>query len=217
MTNKLKYFIANWKMYGDLKSIKSLNKVIKFAKSFKNTSFKMVYCPPFTLMHPLSIKLKKTKISLGAQNCHTSSEYGAFTGSVNAKMIKNLGAKFVILGHSENRIAGETDNIIKKKILSAVKENLIVIFCIGETNLQKRQKKTFQVLRKQILSCLKGIKKNTKIIVAYEPVWSIGTGNIPKNSDIDKNINFIKKILKKNINFKNPKVLYGGSVSSKNI
>ena len=98
-----------------------------------------------------------------------------------------------------------------------MKENLIVIFCIGETNLQKRQKKTFQVLRKQILSCLKGIKKNTKIIVAYEPVWSIGTGNIPKNSDIDKNINFIKKILKKNINFKNPKVLYGGSVSSKNI
>ena len=83
--------------------------------------------------------------------------------------------------------------------------------------MQKRQKKTFQVLRKQILSCLKGIKKNTKIIVAYEPVWSIGTGNIPKNSDIDKNINFIKKILKKNINFKNPKVLYGGSVSSKNI
>ena len=217
MTNKLKYFIANWKMYGDLKSIKSLNRVIKFTKSFKNASFKMVYCPPFTLINPLSVKLKKTKISIGAQNCHQNSEYGAFTGSINAKMIKNLGAKFVILGHSENRTGGETDDIINKKIISAIKENLIVIFCIGETFSQKRKKQTFNVLRKQILTCLKGIKKNAKVIIAYEPVWSIGTGNVPTNLDIDTNINFIKKTLKKNIKFKNPKVLYGGSVNPKNI
>ena len=103
MTNKYMYFVANWKMYGDLKSLKSLDKVIKFSKSNKNYKFKMIYCPPNTLLYPLANKLKKSNISIGAQNCHSLESYGPFTGSVSSKMIKNIGAEFVILGHSENR------------------------------------------------------------------------------------------------------------------
>jgi len=217
MTNKFRYFIANWKMYGDLNSLKSINKVIKFVKSHKNKRFKLVYCPPYTLLHSFSNKLKKTLIGVGAQNCHTEQEYGPFTGNVNAKMIKNLGAKFIIIGHSENRADGETDKTINKKIISALKQNLIVLFCIGETFLQKKRKQTNKILKKQILKGLLGLKKNTRILIAYEPIWSIGTGVIPKNSELNKNINFIKSIVKKNTKLKKVKVLYGGSVNPKNI
>ena len=126
-------------------------------------------------------------------------------------MLKNIGAKYVIIGHSENRQAGETDKLINLKIKSALKSGLNVIFCIGETLKAKRKKITKSVLNKQIKAGLKNIKNNKKIIIAYEPVWSIGTGIIPKSDDLFKTISFIKK------EKKNCKVLYGGSVNPKNI
>ena len=217
MTNKLRYFIANWKMYGDLKSLKSIGKVIKFTKLHKKKRFKLVYCPPYTLLHAFSDKLKKSTISIGAQNCHQENEYGAFTGSINAKMIRILGAKFVILGHSENRNDGDTDVIINQKIKSALKQKLNVLFCIGETFSQKKKKLTNKTLKKQISGGLKGLKKNSRIIISYEPVWSIGTGIIPKNIELERNIKFIKAEVKKQIKLKKVTVLYGGSVNLKNI
>ena len=217
MTNKFRYFIANWKMYGDLNSLKSINKVIKFVKSYKNKRFKLIYCPPYTLLSHFLKKLQKSSIDVGAQNCHEENEYGAFTGNVNAKMIKNLGAKHLILGHSENRNNGETNVIINKKINNALKQKLNVIFCIGETLSQKRRKETNKILRKQIIKGLKGIKKNSRLIIAYEPVWSIGTGIIPKNYELEKNIKFINSTIKINTKLKKVKILYGGSVNPKNI
>jgi len=217
MTNKLRYFIANWKMYGDLKSLKSINKVIKFAKSNKNKRFKLIYCPPYTLLSAFCAKLQSSSLSVGAQNCHEEIDYGAFTGNVNAKMIKNLGAKFIILGHSENRANGDTNITINKKINSALKQKLTVILCIGETHLQKKRKETNKIIRKQITQGLKGFKKNSRIIIAYEPVWSIGTGIIPKNYELEKNIKFINSIILKNTKLKKVKILYGGSVNPKNI
>ena len=104
MTNKYIYFIANWKMFGNLKTLNSLNKVISFVKKFKKNKIKLIYCPPFTLLSPLNNKLKLTTIDLGAQNCHQSESYGANTGQINSEMIKAVGAKYVILGHSENRV-----------------------------------------------------------------------------------------------------------------
>ena len=104
MTNKYMYFIANWKMFGDLNSINSLDKVIKFLKKYKKKFFKIIYCPPNTLIRPISKRLKKTNIEVGAQNCHQNLDYGAFTGQVNSRMLKSVGAKYVIIGHSENRI-----------------------------------------------------------------------------------------------------------------
>ncbi len=213
MTNKYLYFVANWKMYGDLKTLNSLDKVIKFYKSIKQKKIKLIYCPPSTLIRPLSRRLKKTKIYVGAQNSHESDNYGAFTGQINSKMLKNVGAQYVILGHSEIRRLGEDDKKINSKIKSALKSGLKIIFCIGETLKEKRNKKTNQVLSKQIKIGLKSIRKKSNIIIAYEPVWSIGTGLIPKSKDLKKSISFIKKKLGK----KPYKILYGGSVNSDNI
>ena len=213
MTNKYMYFIANWKMFGDLRTLNSLDSVIKFSKNNKNTKFRIVYCPPNTLIRPLSKRLKKTNLDVGAQNCHESDDYGAYTGHVNSKMLKNVGAMYVILGHSENRQSGETDKLINLKIKSAIKSNLKVIFCIGETLSEKRKKITNKVLEKQISNGLKSIKNTSNIIIAYEPVWSIGTGLIPKSNDLLNSISYIKSKFRK----KTPKVLYGGSVNNKNI
>ena len=206
------YFIANWKMFGVLNSLNSLNKVVKFFKNFKKRkSLRIIYCPPNTLIGAMSKKLRGSNIDVGAQNCHEQDVYGAFTGSVNSSMLKSVGAKYIIIGHSENRQAGETDKLINLKIKSALKSGLRVIFCIGETLKAKRKKITKSVLNKQIKAGLKNIKNNKKIIIAYEPVWSIGTGIIPKSDDLFKTISFIKK------EKKNYKVLYGGSVNPKNI
>ena len=217
MTNNNIYFIANWKMHGNIADINKSKSVVRLSnlKKFKKT--KIIYCPPYTLLNTFYERVKNSNISIGAQNCHSHSEYGAFTGSVNAKLIKSSGAKFVILGHSENRKNGENDLIINKKIHSVLKENLNVIFCIGETLTEKKNKKTYSVLKKQITKGLKGIKKLNNILVAYEPIWSIGTGLIPNNSELLKNISNIKKIFKKFKKYSNIKILYGGSVNPKNI
>ena len=199
-------------MYGGLNSLNSLHKVNKFFKNYKKRKYaKIIYCPPNTLIRPMSKKLKGSSIEVGAQNCHERDNYGAFTGSVNSKMLKNVGAKYVIIGHSENRQEGESDKLINQKIKSALKVGLRVIFCIGETMKQKRKKITKQILNRQIKLGLNKIKKNNKVIIAYEPVWSIGTGLIPKSNDLLSTISFIKKKIKKS------KILYGGSVNSKNI
>ena len=212
MTNKYIYFVANWKMFGDLRTLNSLDNVIKFLKSNKKNKFKIIYCPPNTLIQPLSRRLKKTKLEVGAQNCHHSYEYGAYTGHVNSTMLKNVGAKYIILGHSENRQLGETDSLINLKIKSAIKTGLKIIFCIGETLKEKKTNKTNQILKSQIEKGLKLIKKKSQIIIAYEPVWSIGTGIIPKERELIKTILFIKSRFKKNY----PKILYGGSVNGDN-
>jgi triosephosphate isomerase len=159
----------------------------------------------------MSKKLKKSTIEVGAQNCHENDDYGPFTGSLNSKMLKSVGAKYIIIGHSENRQAGENNLLINLKIKSALKNGLKVIFCIGETLKERRKKITKQVLIKQIKIGLRQVRNKKNILIAYEPVWSIGTGLIPKSYELFDTINFIKK---KN---KNLKVLYGGSVSLKNI
>ena len=199
-------------MFGNLNSLKSLNRLVKFFKIFKNNkSVKIIYCPPNTLIGPMAKKLKFSKIDVGAQNCHENENFGAFTGSVNSQMLKNVGAKYVIIGHSENRKSGETDKLINLKIKSALKSRLKVIFCIGETLKEKRKKITNKVLDLQIKKGLNKIKNKKNILIAYEPVWSIGSGLIPKPINLLNTISFIKSKLKKN------KILYGGSVNHKNI
>jgi triosephosphate isomerase len=213
MTNKYMYFIANWKMYGNLSSLNALNKVIKFSKSKEINKGRLIYCPPYTLISSFSKKFKNCQIGIGGQNCHESESYGPYTGSVNSHMLKNIGAHFVIIGHSENREKGENDNLINLKIKSAIKAKLKVIFCIGESLTEKRKKNTQLVLSKQIKVGLDGIKKKSNIFIAYEPVWAIGTGIIPKSKDLLKTVKFIKSKFKD----KSPKVLYGGSVNPQNI
>jgi len=213
MTNKYMYFVANWKMYGGLSSLNALDKVIKFSKSKEIKKGRLIYCPPYTLISSFSKKFINCQIGIGGQNCHESENYGAYTGSVNSRMLKNTGAHFVIIGHSENREKGENDKLINLKIKSALEAKLKVIFCIGETLNEKRKKKTHSILSKQIKIGLDGIKNKSNIFIAYEPVWAIGTGIIPKSENLLKTVKFIKNKFKT----KKPKVLYGGSVNPQNI
>ena len=207
------YFVANWKMYGNLSSLNTLNKVIKFSKSKEINKGRLIYCPPYTLISSFSKKFKNCQIGIGGQNCHENENYGPYTGSINSRMLKNIGAHFVIIGHSENREKGEDDRLINLKIKSALEAKLKVIFCIGETLSEKRKKKTHTILSKQIKVGLDSIKNRSNIFIAYEPVWAIGTGIIPKPNDILKIVKFIKSKFKG----KKPKVLYGGSVNPQNI
>ena len=207
------YFVANWKMYGNKNSLNTLDKVIKFSKSKEIKKGRLIYCPPFTLLSSFYKKFQNCLIDIGAQNCHESSEYGAHTGFINPKMIKNIGANYVIIGHSENRNKGETDKLINQKIKSAINANLKVILCIGETLKEKRVGITKSVLSKQIKYGLNKINIKTNLFIAYEPVWSIGTGKIPKSSELNQVIKFIKSKFKK----KSPQILHGGSVNTNNI
>ena len=200
-------------MFGNLKSINTLDKVIKFSKSKEIKKGRLIYCPPYTLITSFFKKFENCLIDIGAQNCHESDDYGSHTGFINSRMLKSIGANYVIIGHSENRKKGETDKLINLKIKSAIKAKLKVIFCIGETLTEKKMGKTRAILSKQIKLGLNKIKKKSDIFVAYEPVWSIGTGNIPKPKDLEQIVKFIKK----NFKGKLPKILYGGSVNPQNI
>ena len=213
MTNKYMYFVANWKMYGNLSSLNTLDKVIKFSKSKEIKGGRLIYCPPNTLISSFSKKFKNCQIGIGGQNCHESKNYGAHTGCVNSRMLKDIGAHFVIIGHSESREKGDNDKLINLKIKSALDAKLKVIFCIGETLNEKKKRNTHSVISKQIKIGLKDIRDKSKIFIAYEPIWAIGSGLIPKPQDLFKTVEFIKSKFKVKI----PKVLYGGSVNPHNI
>ena len=220
MTNKLKYFVGNWKMFGDFSYILILNRLHAFCTKFhkRNKKYKVIFCVPNTLIYFFTKKFKSKFVYIGAQNCHHHDSYGPFTGCESAAMIKKIGAKYVILGHSENRMTGDTNKIIKNKIKNAMDQKLNIIFCIGENLKQKRLNKTYSVLKKQIKESVQKKCNPKNFLFAYEPVWSIGTGNIPKPLDLVKTFRFIKKELKKTFGAKKSfTVLYGGSVSDKNI
>ena len=216
MTNKI-LFIANWKMFGNLNSVKSIESVINLSKKKNYKNAKIIYCPPYTLLNYFVIKTRKTNLDVGAQNCHYEINTGPYTGSISSTMIKKLGAKYVIIGHSENRSNGETNTQINKKIHSAILNNLNVIFCIGENLFEKKNKKTNKILKQQINLGLKKIKKIDKIIFAYEPVWSIGTGKVLTNKELTKQVIIIKKIIKSKFKNQKTKIIYGGSVNNQNI
>ena len=176
-------------MFGNLSSFKIIYQIHQFASRFHrfHKKNKIILCVPSTLIFFFTKKLKSKFISIGGQNCHYHQNYGPFTGSVSASMLKSAGAKYIILGHSENRSEGDTNKIIKKKIESALSQKLNIIFCIGETFEEKIVGKTFSVLKKQMKD---SIDKNfllNKIIIAYEPVWSIGTGKFHKVHELKKN------------------------------
>ena len=216
----MRYFIGNWKMFGVPKSISILDKINKFVKSDKkfNKKYKVVITPPHTLVQSYAKFFLNKKILIGAQNCFYKDNFGANTGAISPLMIKSIGAQYIIVGHSDNRSEGDTDVMLKAKVESSLNNKLKVVFCIGENKEHKIKNKTFEVLENQIQSTLNEKFNLKDIIVAYEPIWSIGTGQIPEPDDLLKTTIFIKKVLKKIFKKqKSPIVLYGGSVDSKNI
>ncbi len=207
-------------MFGNHSSLKIPKQIHQFRSRFKGIykNTKIVLCVPSTLIYFFKKKISSKYISIGAQNCHYHQSYGSYTGSISPLMLKQAGAKYVIIGHSENRLQGDTNKIIKKKINSALKEKLIIIFCIGETLTQKKKGKTFSILKKQIGDSIERKFEPNKIFFAYEPIWSIGTGKIPKPEDLKKIFKFIsKELMKRNKRKTSPVLLYGGSVNGKNV
>ena len=206
--------IANWKCNPTtLKEAKQLFDSMKNrVRNIKEVE--VIICPPFIYLSELFDFLgrgKKSQIKLGAQNIFWE-EKGAFTGETSPSMLKDLGCRYVIIGHSERRrYFAETDEMINKKIKAALEIKLKPIFCFGETGKERKTGKTFRVLKLQIKNGLKGISKDNlkKLILAYEPIWAIGTGKSCGILEARAVNLFIKKI-------SNLPVLYGGSVNSKN-
>ena len=187
----------------------------------KGAKNKVVVCPPFTHLAVAKEILSGSKIEFGAQNI-SDEEKGALTGEISASMIKDLGTNYVILGHSERRTKfKESDKLINKKIKTALANGLKVVLCLGE-NLQTRTaKQQYNFVRKQLDDNLKGIYENEleSVVIAYEPVWAIGTGKTPTSKDIEKMIETIRKeisYLYSEKAGKNVSVVYGGSVNLNN-
>ena len=217
--NKTIYFIANWKMNGNHNSIKEIELVFRFLKkSAINKFIKIIFCPPATLINFFRIKIRNRLINFGAQDISKINvDNGPFTGQLSANILKNSGANYVIIGHSEKRLIDEDFKTIKEKINVALKNKLKVIFCIGEDLSQKKRGLSLKILKKQILCSLEKKINFNNLIIAYEPVWSIGTGIVPSNNYLNKVYVDLKNFLKKKYNVNSPIMLYGGSVTKDNV
>ena len=214
----MRYFIGNWKMFGVPKSINILNKINSFYSKDKNRNkYRVIITPPYTLIESYSKYFKNKKISIGAQNCYQKEQFSSNTAAVSPYMLKSVGAKYTLVGHSDNRGEGDTDTMLKDKVRYALKNNLKVVFCIGENKIEKKNKKTLSVLKRQLSNVLEKKFNKNNIIVAYEPIWSIGTGKLPTAQELQKTTIHIKKVLKNLFKKNSPAVLYGGSVDENNV
>ena len=209
-----KLIVSNWKMNLNISdSRKLINKLVKSTQKIKSR-IKIIICPQFLLIPQVSNMIKNTQIILGSQDCHYEKS-GAFTGETSIELLKSFKCKYVILGHSERREHNDESNlIISKKIKITHKFNLKPIICIGESIDLRKKGKYLSFLESQLNECVPNVKE---IIIAYEPIWSIGTGLIPSSQEILEVNNFVKKNLWKKKKIKKVSFLYGGSVSSKNI
>jgi triosephosphate isomerase len=214
----MKYFIGNWKMFGVPNSLNILNKVNLFNSKDKNRNkYKVIITPPYTLIESYAKFFKNKKILIGSQNCYQKDQFSSNTAAISPYMLKSVGARYTLVGHSDNRSEGDTNLMLKAKVKFALKNNIKVVFCIGENKLEKKNKKTLSVLKKQLIKVLEKNFNKNNIIIAYEPIWSIGTGQIPTAQELQKITVHIKKVLKNLFRKNSPAVLYGGSVDGNNV
>ena len=214
----MRYFIGNWKMFGVPKSINILNKINSFYSKDKNKNkYRVIITPPYTLIESYAKYFKKKKITIGSQNCYQKEQFSSNTAAISSYMLRSVGARYTLIGHSDNRGEGDNNEMLKDKVKYALKNNLKVVFCIGENKLEKKNKRTLSVLQRQLTKVLERKFNKNNIIVAYEPIWSIGTGKIPTVNELKKTTIHIKKVLKSIFKKNSPAVLYGGSVDGSNV
>lgn len=216
---KIRALVAgNWKMNGLKASRKEVASLGKRLAKGKRPACDVLVCPPATLIATLKDAAKGTKIAIGGQDCHAKAS-GAHTGDVSAEMLKDAGAAFVIVGHSERRADhGESDAVVRAKAEAAHRAGLIAIVCVGETERQRDAGETLSVIATQLAGSLPdGIAAKTTV-VAYEPVWAIGTGRTPTAEDVATVHAEIRGLLKKRFKAEGEamRILYGGSVKPSN-
>ena len=212
-----KIFIAgNWKMNTRPDQAENLVKDILFGLQDKKINSEIIVCPPFTNLYHVSKIIGGSKIKLGAQNCFYETQ-GAFTGEISIPMLKYFNVEYIIVGHSERRTYfGETDELINKKVKAILENNIKPIICIGETLTERQQGRTYEILFNQLDKCLKDLTTDElkNLIIAYEPVWAIGTGISATKEAHNK----IKEYIGKLFNVSNNDIVlqYGGSVTAQN-
>lgn len=211
---------ANWKMHKIISEGIELVECLK--QKVDSNKPKVIICPPFTILTEIKEAMSNSDFQLGAQNLFYEKQ-GAFTGEISPIMLKDTGAQYVIIGHSERRhVFGETNSLINKKLIAALENNLLPIFCIGETIEERKSGQTEQIIGNQLLEGLKNIEKEefNNIIIAYEPVWAIGTGvnaTPEQASEVHKFIrNRLDEIYKLGVGT-DTTILYGGSIKDENI
>lgn len=205
---------GNWKMNGLLDSGRKLvEALVAKMENTGKTGFDMLICPPFTLLGQAQLWLGESGIQLGAQDCHFS-ESGAFTGDISAAMLKDMGCGFVILGHSERRQGhDETNELVSRKALTAHKAGLVAIICVGETQEQREQGQEKDVVAVQLEQSIPAGATPENTVIAYEPVWAIGTGKTATPEDVAAMHFFIRKNIE---HPENTRIIYGGSVKPDN-
>ncbi len=211
-----KFFVANWKMHKTIgEALKFIDEFIPLIKDVRNKEIALA--PTFICLEKVHEALKGTNIKLCAQNVFYE-KHGAYTGEISPLMLKDIGVDYVIVGHSERRrYFHENDEMINKKIRASIENGLKVIFCIGETLEERQKNRTFEILKKQIIKGLEGIRDLSNITIAYEPVWAIGTGIVANELQIKEAHFFIREQLKEFTPDNSIRILYGGSVSAENI
>ena len=208
---------GNWKMNKTVAEAKALIEDLKplVAKSKPE----VVVCVPYTDLWAVADAVKGTKIKLGAQNVAWA-DSGAFTAEISADMLKEIGVEYVIIGHSERRqYFGETDESVNMRLKQALAKGLKAIVCVGETLTEREKNKTKRVLKKQVLDGFKEVADFSNIVIAYEPVWAIGTGKTATAEDANKTIGYIRSLVKKTWGAEVAKALriqYGGSMKPSN-
>ncbi len=219
MTDPIRPLIAgNWKMNGLRSSMAEFEAMLAGAPQL-SAKADLLVCPPATLVATLAEKARESKVlAIGAQDCHPKSS-GAHTGDISAEMLADAGAKAIIVGHSERRADhGEGDLLIRQKAEAAWRAGLTAIVCIGETQQQRDAGETLDICRGQLNLSLPDGSRATSLVVAYEPVWAIGTGLTPTVADVEQIHGFIRELL--NARFKDEgsriRILYGGSVKPSN-
>ncbi len=216
-------FVGNWKMHKTLRETEEyLGIFLDKLGDFKILDREIIIAPPFTSLALAAKLLKKTPLKLAAQNACWE-ERGAFTGEISPVMLKEVEVRYVILGHSERRhLFGETDEIIAKRVFGVYKFGLIPILCVGETLEERKAGKTLEVVERQLREDLKYLQeiKGEDLVIAYEPVWAIGTGINATPFQAEEVQSFIRKKLSEIYSFevaKKVRILYGGSVTPENI
>ncbi len=211
-----KVIAGNWKM--NMLPNEAIDFVNNLAPLVKDSKNEVIICVPFTDLFYTLLTVQETNIHVGAQNMHWE-EKGAYTGEVSADMLKSINVEYVIIGHSERRqYFNETDETVNLKVKSALKHGLKPIVCVGETLEQKEAGKTLDIITSQTSKALQGLTLEdlSNTIVAYEPIWAIGTGKTASSDDANNSIKAIRNQMQKEFGTDDITILYGGSVKEDN-